>query len=195
MALKRINIETLYNAFLGLQPREQLIALGGAIVSLLLIIGLPISIASSQLGNLEEEISALRDTEREIVKELQNYRQVDGELKKIEQKVATGFDGSMLSTFSSLAEELTMRQQLVSSKDRGETPFDFYDEVKMELTLKNVTLPQMMQFLYRVEYHPKHLYHVQSFDLKRDYRNHQLFDVNKFVIATYRLQKTEGENK
>ena len=137
----------------------------------------------------------MRNSEQEILKELQNYRQVETELAEVEQRIAGGFDGSMLATFSGLAEELEMRQQLASSKDRGETPFDTYDEVKMELTLKNVTLPQMMQFLYRVEYHPEHLYHVQSFNLKRDYRNHQLFDVSKFVIATYRLQKAEGETK
>lgn len=195
MALKRLNIETLYNTFLGLQPRERLIALGGAVAAVLFAVGLPISIASSQLGSLEEEISELKKMEQQIYEDLKNYQQIDAELTSLEQKIATGFDGSMLSTFSSLAEELTMRQQLVSSKDRGETPFDAYDEVKMELTLKNVTLPQIMQFLHRVEHHAEHLYHVQSFNLKRDYRNPQLFDVNKFVIATYRLQKPEGEVK
>ena len=55
-SLNRLNLEALYNTFLGLTPREQTFALIGAGVALLIVVGLPVSLASSKLSSLEEAI-------------------------------------------------------------------------------------------------------------------------------------------
>ena len=53
--LERINFEDLYNAFLGLEQRQQtLIVIGGVVLALLLVF-VPISCATSKLGKLQKD--------------------------------------------------------------------------------------------------------------------------------------------
>ena len=85
--LKRFNFETLYNTFLGLNPREQMIALGGAAAGLLLLVGLPLSLASAKLGSLEEQIREGSEKQMEIARRMEQYQQIKKSLGRLEAEM------------------------------------------------------------------------------------------------------------
>src|SRR3990167_5274662 len=102
---RRFNFEALYNTFLGLQPREQIYALIGTGVVILIILGLPLSLASSKLGSLETQITQGRDKERQIVRELERYQQLQQQLKATESQISKGFDSTITTTMETLADK------------------------------------------------------------------------------------------
>jgi len=54
--------------------------------------------------------------------------------------------------------------------------------------LSKVTLPQLIDFLYSIEYDKTRLLRVKELRLRTRFDNKQLFDVS-FQVSTYRLQQ------
>ena len=70
----RLNFEDLYNAFLGLEQRQQTLAVIGGIVLCLLIIILPISCASSKLGGLDKQYTKSRKSMNTFMGKIHRYQ-------------------------------------------------------------------------------------------------------------------------
>lgn len=187
--LKRINFEALYNTFLGLQPKEQIYALVGAGVLLLLLVGLPISLASSKLGGLEEELREGKIKQREIFKELDRYQQFKGEVDQLEAKYQQGYDATLPTTMESLADKSGIKDRIDNIKEKGATSMESFDEVSVEVRLTKVTLPQLIDYLYNIEHHAQLFLRVREIQIRRRFDNKQLLDVPLLKVSTYRLQK------
>lgn len=190
--LQQINIEALYNTFLGLQPKEQIYALVGLGVALLLLVGLPITLASSKLGGLEKEIIEGREQQREILRELEAYQQIKGQLNQLEKNISEGYDARLTTTIDQLAEESGIKDRIDNIKERGATSTEIFDEIAVDVRMTKVTVPQLMDYLYKIEYHPTLFLKIQEIQIKRRYDNKQLLDVPVLRVATYRIQKPEG---
>lgn len=187
--LQRFNFETLYNTFLGLQPKEQIYALVGAGLAVLLIFGLPVSLASSKLGTLESSIREGSGKQREIARELEAYQRIKAALEGVENKISGGVATSLTQTLVALAEKSGIKDR-VDSINEKKTSLDFYDEEVVEFRLAKVTLPQFLDFLYNIEKNPDVFLRVSQIQVKRNYSNKQLLDIPFIRVATYRLQKT-----
>lgn len=187
--LQRINIEALYNKFLGLQPKEQIYALVGGAFVILLIFGLPISLASSKLSSLEEQIAQGQERHQEILKELEEYQKIRAHSDAMEQKVAQGYDSTLTTTMEQLADKSGIKDRIENIKERGATSTEDFDEVAVEVRLTKVTVPQFMDYLYSIEHHPRLILRVKELRITRRYDNRQLLDVPTLRVSTYRLQK------
>lgn len=185
--LQRLNFETLYNTFLGLQPREQIYALIGAGAAVLLMLGLPLSLASGKLGSMEEQIAEGRDKERQIMRELERYQRLRQTLRGEESHVSGGFDATITTTMETLAAKSGVKERIENIKERGATPSELFDEVSVDVRLTRVTIPQLIDYLYNIEHHPRLFLRIKQIQIKRRYDNKQLFDVS-FQASTYRLQ-------
>lgn len=190
--LSRFNFGGLYNTFLGLQQREQMFALIGVGFILLLLIGLPLSLASGKLGGLEEEIQNSRQTQRDIVRALERYEGTKEKWKLIEGQMSKGFDATITTTMATIAEKLSIKNRLDNIQDRGSIPSDFYDEVSVEVRLSQLSLPQVIEYLYNVEHNSTALLKIKEIRIKRRYDNKQLLDVS-LLASTYRLQEATVE--
>lgn len=188
---KRFNFETLYNTFLGLNPREQMFALIGTGVALLLIVGLPLSLASSKLASLEGQIREGNEKQMEIVRRMEQYQQLMKKLGELESQVEQGFDATVSTSMTSLAAEAGIEDRIQNIRERGATPSELFDEISVEVNLTKVTLPQLTDYLYKIEKHPKLLLRVTEMRIKRRFDNKHLFDV-QFQVSTYRLQQVAG---
>lgn len=184
---RRLNFEALYNTFLGLQPREQMVALIGTGVAVLFILGLPLSLASSKLGSLEKQITQGQDKERQIVRELGRYQQLQQQLKATESQISKGFDSTITTTMETLADKSGIKDRIENIKERGSTPSELFDEVSVDVRITRVTVPQLIDYLYNIEHHPQLFLKVKQIQIKRRFDNKQLFDVS-FQAGTYRLQ-------
>lgn len=185
--LQRLNFEALYNTFLGLEGREQMFALAGVGFVALFLIGLPISLASSKLSSLEDQLEQGREKERQIVHKLDGYRQLQEQLKNLETKIGGGFDPTLTTTMEQLAEKAGIKERIENIKERAPTPSEMYDEVAADVRLTRITVPQLVDYLYSIENDPVHFLRIRQIQVKRRYDNKQLMDVS-FQVSTYKLQ-------
>lgn len=189
--LKRLNIESLYNTFLGLNPREQIFVLIGAGVLIFIVFGLPLGLASSKLSSLEQEIVEGREKQREIARHLGQYQEFYGRLKGIESKIAKGFDSTITTTMATVAEKSGIKDRIQSIRDKGATSSELFDKISVEVKLTKITVSQLMDYLYNIEQHPELFLRLDQIRIKRRFDNRQLLDVT-LEASTYRLQQVGG---
>lgn len=185
--LKRFNFEMLYNTFLGLSPREQMFALIGAALVVLLIFGMPLLLAASKLSSLENDIREGREKQREIARMMEQYQTQSQRLKEMEGRIAKGFDATITTTMATLAEKAGIKDRIENIRDRGGTSAELFDQVSVEVKLAKVTVPQLLDYLYRIEQNPDLFLRIGQISVKRRFDNKQLLDV-VLEASTYRLQ-------
>lgn len=198
MALKRggldqLRPENIYNVFLGLQPREQTMALVGAVAMVVLLIVIPITLANSRLGKLQKTIDQGRTQMGDIVRAIEDYNQKKSELSAIEGRLRSGFDASLSSSIESLASQAGLKENVDSLKERPSVPSDLYNEVAIEVRLSKLTLKQLTDFLYQIEHSPTRVLKVDKLRIKPRFDNKQQLDAS-FDVLTYQLQEEKKED-
>lgn len=188
---ERFNIETIYNTFLGLQPREQLIALIAAGVILIIIIIMPISLASGRIGKLEKSISAGREQINDVMRELAEYNREKARLSAIETQLKTGFDTSISTTIENLATQAGVKENIDALKERPLAPSDIFDEASVDVRISRVILPRLVEFLYKIESEKTRMLRVKQLQIKTRYDNRKLMDAS-FTVSTFKLSGEGG---
>ncbi len=188
---ERFNFETLYNTFLGLQPREQLISLVVAGVLLILIVIVPISLASGRLSKMESSISSGREQINDVVREIGEYNKARSQLNAIESQLKSGLDTSISTTLENLASQAGMKENVDSLKEKPLVPSDIFDEASVDVRISRVTLPQLVDFLYKVEGEKTRVLRIKQLQLKPRYDNKKLLDAS-FQVSTFKLSGEGG---
>ncbi len=190
MALKgsfnQLKFENLYNQFLGLQPREQTMALVGAGIALVLIIVVPIWMASGRLSKLQRTLDQGQKSMSEIVRAIDDYNKKKAELTALENKLRSGFDANANVMLENLAKQASIEYDIRAKSTP--VPKDLYNENSVEVNLKKVSLKQLVDYLYQIEYGPNRIMHIDRLRLKPTYGNRQQLDA-KFDVITYQLQE------
>lgn len=186
--LQRFNFEALYNTFLGMEPRQQVIAFAAAGLGLLALIILPISLMGSKLGGLEADLQGVQKKERQIMAALTEYRKVKGEFDAIRSKIEKGFDPQLIRTVDEIASKSGIKNLIDRIDEKGAAAQPHYDEVQVEVRMKKVGLSQLVDFLYNLEQHPTLFLRVKEMRIQKRFDNPKLFDVNNLLISTYRYR-------
>lgn len=186
--LSQLKFENLYNQFLGLQPREQTTTLIGVGAGLVLLIVVPIWLASGRLDRLQSSLNVGQKSMNEIVRSIDDYNKKKADLTALENKLRSGFDANANVTLENLAKQANIEYDIRAKS----TPVakDLYNENSIEVSLKKVTLKQLVDYLYQIEYGPSRIMHIDKLRLKPTYGNRQQLDA-RFDVITYQLQ--EGE--
>ena len=193
LSLDRLRLSNLYSAYFGMSPREQTIALAVSAAVLVLIIVLPVTIASSRIGKLENEVAQGKSQLREIMHAIDSYNQKKAQLGQLQQTLAGGFDSSISTTLETIADQSGIKDKIDSLKEKPAAPSDLFDEASVDVRLKKVTLQQTIDFLYAIEHHQEKMLRLKQLSMKTRFDNKQEFDVS-FTVSTYRLLEgvTEG---
>ncbi len=186
--LSQLKFENLYNQFLGLQPREQTMALVGVGVALLLILVAPIWLGSGRLTKLQRTLDQGQKGMNEIVREIDDYNKKKAELTALENKLRSGYDASANVTLENLAKQANIEYDIRAKSTP--VPKDLYNENSVEVSLKKVNLKQLVDYMYQIEYGPNRVMHIDRLRLKPTYGNRQQLDA-RFDVITFQLQ--EGE--
>jgi general secretion pathway protein M len=141
-------------AYEGLSPRERWLVLGvGALVAVALVLfGVvgPVlragSAASTRVANAEQELELVKRLRRE-------YDEVHGRLASVEERIRSGPRGEIFTTLEKLASESTVK--IDSMEPRTSPASDAYKETKVQVTLKGVTLAQLVNYLHRIDASPQ----------------------------------------
>lgn len=150
----------------GLMPRERVLVgiAGGALATLLLFVGLvlPIQNASDNASSGAEEAS--RELEM-MVRMKREWDGLHGRLGQVEQRIQqTRNQQNLLTLLESLAAKAGVKPTSMEKRQSGES--DAYEETKVEVSLKNVTLRQAVAYLSSIETNEQPL-SVKSLRVKR----------------------------
>lgn len=191
ISLDRLKVQNLYNAYLGMQPREQTMALIAAAVILVLIVVLPVMVASGKIKKLERSIDEGNSQLKNITREIDDLNEAKVQLKQVEGTLAGGFDASISTTLETLAGKTGIKDRIDSLKEKPAAPSDLFDEASVDVRLKKVTLAELIDYLYSIEQNPERLLRLKRLEVKPRYDNKKEFDVS-FQVSTYRLLEAAG---
>ncbi|MCR9096774.1 MAG: type II secretion system protein M [bacterium] len=175
----------------GLMPRERILVAiaGGALAVLLLFVGilLPIQSASDRASAAADEAS--RDLDM-MVRMKREWDGLHGRLDLVEQRIQqTRNQQNLLTLLESLAARAGVKPTSMEKRQSGES--DDYEETKVEVSLKNVTLRQAVSYLSSIETNEQPL-SVKSLRVKRrpgrargDQPAQDLIDVT-FSVSTFK---------
>lgn len=183
-ALKeRLNLNELYQTFLGMGPREQILALVGVGVVLLLLVIIPFSCASSKLSKLEKQITNHEKNVGKVVSKINDYKTAEARLKKVEAKILPKSKVQLTTRLESLATQSGIGGNIDSLKEKPGTPGEDFEEVIADVRMSKLSLSQVIEFLFGIENQKDLSLKVIRMKIKPRYDNRQLFDVN-FEVST-----------
>lgn len=189
----RINWEDLYNAFLGLEERKQLLIVAGGILVLILLLVLPITCASSKLGDLEEEFNMGREGGESFTGKIATYQQDKAMLTEMKKRVEKATKGGSISTLiETYANEVGIKENIERLKPINLSTTDYYDEEGVDAVISKVNLDQITQFLLKLEGTQDLPLKISKFQIKPRYANRSELTAT-FQITTIKLKAEEGE--
>lgn len=135
----------------GLAPRERLLVglAGGALALVLLLFG----VVRPLDGARERAVDGADDAARELEMMRRMKREWDGlhgRLARVEQRIENASNQpNLLTLLSSLADRAGVKPASMEKRQSGES--ERYEETKVEVSLKNVTLQQAVAYLSSIE--------------------------------------------
>lgn len=187
----RLRFDQLYATFMGMSSKEQSIALGSVIGGVLLLIFLPVTIASGTLHSLEKQIATNEEELKKIVREVDQFNRVQAELKGLEESLARGFDSTIATTLETLAERSGIKKHLDSLKEKPTQPSETFEQSAVDVRMKQVSLTELIDFLHAIENNPEKMLRLDQLEVKPRFSNKQEFDAS-FTVSTYKPVTAEA---
>ena len=150
----------------GLAAREQMLvgAAGGLLAVLLLVFGIVLPVVAATEQAVEDADAA----ERQLAMMQRMKREWDGlhqRLESVESRIrASGQRENLLTLLESLARQAGVKPTSMEKRQSGES--EQYEETKVEVSLKNVSLKQAVDYLSSIEAAAQPL-SVKSLRIKR----------------------------
>ena len=176
-------IEKLRAVWEDLAPREQVLVgiAGGALAVTLLVFALVMPFvnmadaATRRVESAQQQMVAMMRLSRE-------YAELDSRLRGVEQRIKSQRGQPNIRTLlESLAKESAVR--IASMEERQAGKSENYSETKLEVSLKNLTLNQIVKYLHNIETSKQQL-SVKSLRIKGRPDQSQLLDVT-FSVSSF----------
>lgn len=175
-------LRRLVAAFESLSPSERwLVGSAGGLLGLVILWAVlvhPLVAAASRAG---EQVSSA-EQELQAVEALRHrYDEVNARLSTVEQRIRNGPPGEIFTTLERLARLSAVN--VASMEPRTAPANDDYRETKVQVSLKNVTLAQVVNYLYRIENAPQ-LLSIKSLRIRTRADKSELLDVT-FSVSSF----------
>jgi type II secretory pathway component PulM len=142
--------------FDGLARREKLlVSAAGGVIALSLVVMLVVQplLAARAAAEQRAETAAQH---LEAVKQVKaRFDEVSGRLGAVEQRIQSGPQGNLLATLQDLAQQSAVSLDSIEPRTAPASPP--YRETKLQVTLGNATLAQLVAFLHKIETAPQPL--------------------------------------
>jgi hypothetical protein len=178
----------LYNIFMGLSLRNQMIGAGIGVFLVILLIIFPLSIVSGKIDSLKEGIASTQNKIQDVLNKVGEYERVKQEAAMMEKKF--GALASMTSKIESLARDQGLEENIEVLKEKNTLPRDRIIEVPIELKMRNITLEQLVDLVYEIENQELGLMRVKKLKLTTRFSNRSYLEVDMDVVGF----KLKGES-
>ena len=98
-----------------------------------------------------------------------DVRRLQGELTRVEERIRVAEETNLFNLLEGLAASTKVKNQLESIKPKKPSGNALFPETRVEVSLKGVTLTQMVDFLYQIENTDRHLI-IRSVRIRRPAR-------------------------
>jgi type II secretory pathway component PulM len=181
-------IDVLKAYYARLSERERYIVLasvaGGVVFLMFLVYSALAVTTSSMAGRIDKNRQALRSMDELRAKFIQTEHQV-GEMEQMIRRTAPDFQ--LATHLEKLAQKDGVSIESVKDK-RADQGNDFYKETQVAVTIKQLTLRGLINFLFDVE-NSKELLRITSLQVKPSFQDPTQLNAN-FVVSTF--QPTQG---
>lgn len=168
----------------ALTTRERYVLAGTGLFVIVLIAFLAVDHVVQKYREMDESIIARKEDLKRVIRLRDEYRSVHRELESIRSRLdkkEAGF--SLLSFLENLANEQNIRDNIASFKPDKKALNETYRELTVDLVIDNITLPQLVEFIYKIE-NSGHLVKVKRFRVKARFDNPDLLNAT-FQVSTF----------
>ncbi len=168
--------------FDGLARREKLVVSAAAGITLLTLVWVagvqPLLAARAHAA----ERAASAADERELVRQLRaRFDEVSGRLAGIEQRIQPGPQANLFATLETLAQQSAVKVDAM--EPRTSPASDEFRETKVQVSLENATLPQVIAYLHKIETAPQ-LLSVKSLRIRTRSDQPEMLEVT-FTVSSF----------
>ena len=185
---EKFKIDNLYASYLGMTSKEQTIAISVFAGLILLVVFLPITLATSSLSSLERSISKGKQDLKNIVREIDAYNSSQEELRALEASLSGGFDTSIATTLESLAQRAGIKGNIDSLKEKPLAPSENFEQASVDVRMRKVSLSDLIAFLFSIENHPSKILNLEKIEIKTRFKTKSELDAS-FTVSTFRLKE------
>lgn len=156
---------------------------GGGLLFLLLVYGLVVSPLLQKNRLLDRKIQAKHQELEEMGELNREFKRLNGLVKTAEQRIGkknTGF--SIISYLEGLSGQTNIKDHIDYMRPKPVPAGTLYRETAVEMGLKQVPLPDLVRFLYGIEYSPEFL-RLNKVRLRADIKNPSNLDVTLEVSS------------
>ena len=179
--IKQLRFEQLKDYYLRLSEREQYIVLGtSAVVGLLIVIIL----LNSTIGTVSRMRKRLAN-EREVLSKISEYQSSYNDAKQQVERLESLVNQTQPSfSLTSHLENIASRYGIKpdSMKPKPAPPNELYNEIQVEVRLQKVTLPDLTDYLYKIE-NSQGVIRLNSINIKPNYTDPAYLNVTFSVSA------------
>jgi general secretion pathway protein M len=170
---------------ISLSQREQRVLIGAGVLFAFLLLYLVVGSVLQGYEKLDDKIATKRGEVQKIARLREQYMQTHKELEDIKAKLDQMEKGfSVLSFIEDLANKENIRNKIGSVKPKKNPLNDTYDENIVELQMDNVSLSELVDFIYKIE-NSGQLLKVKRLRVKTRYDDRDLLNVT-LQVTTYK---------
>ena len=170
---------------MNLSQREQRVLIAAAAALVLLLVYLSVDSILGKYDKLADRITSTRGEIEKISHLREQYMEAHKQLADIKAKLDQMEKGfSLLSFIEDLSNKENIRENIGSVKPKKLPLNDSYDENIVELNMDNVTLSELVDFIFKIE-NSGHLLKVKRIRIKTRYDDRDLLNVT-MQVTTYK---------
>lgn len=187
-ALQGLNADDLYNAFLGLDRRGQILVSSGVVLVLLILLFVPLSYVSSKLDEQQDAYTQALDKAGQIYGVLTEYSRLQKTFRRDDE---AGSGGDVLQNLvydMSEAAGIDIKKHRVVVKSQKPVSGDVYEEISKEVELSRLPLDQALRFLDKIKSSRDVPVKIKKLSMVVEPRERGVLRELKFVLATLVLK-------
>jgi general secretion pathway protein M len=175
-------LQPLRATFESLAPRERLLISVVALLVALAVVWFGVVQRMLDYRARAEERVAAAERELQVIQRLrEEFEEVKGRLSSVEQRIASGESANLRTTLETLASRAAVK--IESMEPQASPASDRYRETKVEVGLKQVTLPQTVRYLHEIE-QTSQVLSVKTLRIRTRSDNPELLDVT-FTVSSF----------
>lgn len=174
--IDRIPWEQAHTAFLGLGERKQWLVLAGILFALVVMVIIPVSCASRQLGKLEKEYLNSQKNLTVLAEKVQANLALQAQIQSVQNKMGTSQGAGLTTVLSQLAEEVGVSDKIKSLDSRKISSTEEFEVQGCDVRMTQISLDKLVDYLQKIEGSTKVVVTIRELQIKPRYANRDELD-------------------
>lgn len=189
--LQKINFDDLYNTFLGLDKRRQVLIGAAAGLVLLFLLFLPASCVSQKLNERENEYVEYLDKASEFFGMIAEYEKLQKNFSKVEKSFQNLGSDPLRTVVYKLGEDFGIEASKIQLETLKSTASsEIFQEVGKEVSMRNVQVDVVIKFIEKLENYEEVPLLIKKVNMKADKNDKRLLRQVSFTVSTIRPNKS-----